>query len=74
MYGGDSALSRTLVDHWLTFTMGPMACSAEFKKSLEYLESVVKPDKFLVGQELSGADCAVFGGLYVSGQWQVSVG
>ena len=68
---GDGPLSRTEVDHWLSFTMGQLACPVEFQEALKYLESSVKPKAYLVSGKLSAADYAVFGGLFASGQWQV---
>ena len=38
---GSSILERTEVDHWLTFSLGPLACPGETEKSLSYLNSVV---------------------------------
>jgi glutathione S-transferase len=49
-----------------------LASQGEFKNALDYLETAVKPDSFLVNGKLSAADYAVFGGLFASGQWQVT--
>ena len=74
LYGQD-VLSRTEVDHWLTFTLGPMACQGEFAEALGYLNSVLSGDKkYLVGDKISGADYAVFGALFAAGQWQGLIG
>lgn len=70
---GKCALVRTEVDHWLTFSLGALSSrSTELKASLEHLDSVVKPDAFLVGGQVSAADYAIFGALFANGQWQVS--
>lgn len=61
-------LARTEVDHWLTFCQGALV--AEFKESIDYLESVVEPDSFLVGGTASAADYVLYGSLWCSGQWQ----
>ena len=74
LYGQD-VLSRTEVDHWLTFTLGPLACQGEFAEALSYLNSVLTADKkYLVGDKVSGADYAVFGALFAAGQWQGLLG
>ena len=31
------------MDHWLTFSLGPLACPGETEKSLSYLDSVLQP-------------------------------
>lgn len=71
LYGGDSIELNTEIDHWLTFSLGPLANAGEFKNSLDYLESVVGPITFLVGDSATIADYVVFGTLFASGYWQV---
>jgi glutathione S-transferase len=70
LYGSD-AQSKTEVDHWLSFTVGPLASEAEFERSVAYLDSVLKPITVLVGEKLTIADYVVFGSLFTSGFWQV---
>jgi len=71
LYAGDDPLSRTEMDHWLTFSIGPLACSDEFEASMKYLSSVLTSnDSFLVGKALSAADYAVFGALNVNADFQ----
>ena len=57
------------MDHWLTFCLGPLACSAEFLEALRYLDSVLKPATFLVGKAVTIADYCVFGALSRSANW-----
>ena len=70
LYGGDNIELNTEIDHWLTFTLGPLANHGEFKNALNYLESVLAPITFLVGETISIADYVVFGSLCASGFWQ----
>ena len=60
---GSSILERTEVDHWLTFSLGPLACPGETEKSLSYLDSVLQPATFLVGDSVTIADYEVYGRL-----------
>ena len=73
LYGGDNIEKNTEIDHWLTFTLGSLSNTADFKKALEYLESILAPVTFLVGDSISIADYVVFGTLYASGFWMVSL-
>ena len=61
------------VDHWLTFSVGPLANQSEFGKAVSYLDSVVSDPAtghFLVGKKISAADYVVFGALNASGYWK----
>ena len=60
---GSSVLEKTAVDHWLTFTLGPLSCPGEIEKSLSYLDSVLQPATFLVGDSVTIADYEVYGKL-----------
>ena len=66
----EGALHRTEIDHWLSFTIGPLTCGDEFEKAIAYLDSVVAPKEFLVNKTLSAADYAVYGALRANSQWQ----
>lgn len=66
----DGAVSRTQVDHWLTFSIGPLQCPAEMTDALRYLSDTCKANKFLVGEAVTAADYAIFGALYASGYWR----
>jgi bifunctional glutamyl/prolyl-tRNA synthetase len=46
---GSNILQKTEVDHWLTFCLGPLSCGAELQAGLVYLDSVLVPATFLVG-------------------------
>lgn len=62
LYGGD-ALQRTQVDHWLSFSIGPLMCSQEFQAALKYLDTVLAPLTYLVGTKVTIADLNVFSAL-----------
>ena len=72
LYGGDNLESNTEIDHWLTFSIGPLGNHGEFKNALNYLDGVLAPITFLVGDSITIADHVVFGTLFASGFWQVS--
>lgn len=66
---GSTVFERTEVDHWLSFSIGPLACAQEYDESILYLNKVLGPITYLVGNKLTIADFAVFGTLYCSQQW-----
>ena len=66
---GTSILQKTEVDHWLSFCLGPLSCSAELRSALTYLDTVLKPATFLVGQGVTIADYCVLGALHQNPQW-----
>ena len=72
LYGGDDLELNTEIDHWLTFSLGPLANHTEFKNALNYLDGVLGPLTFLVGDSITIADYVVFGTLFASGFWQVT--
>lgn len=61
---GTTALEKTEVDHWLTFSIGPLASNGEFPGAVQYLNKVLGPLTFLVGKRLTIADLVVFSALY----------
>ena len=70
LYGGDNLELNTEIDHWLTFSLGPLSNHGEFKNALNYFERVLAPLTFLVGDNITIADYVVFGTLFGSGFWQ----
>jgi glutathione S-transferase len=52
------------IDHWLTFSFGPLLCAKEFQEAILYLNKILGPITYLVGSKLTIADFAVFGTLY----------
>lgn len=52
------------VDHWLSFSIGPLSCSQEFQDSVLYLDNLLGPVTFLVANKLTIADLAVWTTLY----------
>ncbi|CAG5120654.1 unnamed protein product, partial [Candidula unifasciata] len=69
LYGLD-ILQRTEIDHWLNFAYGRLACTTNFKSSVEYLDQVLRPATYLVGHSLSLADLAVWEVLHSSSNLQ----
>ena len=66
LYGNDINL-RTEMDHWMTYTMGPLSCPKEFMSAVEYLDAYIGKDrKYLVGDNVSVADYVVVGSLLES--------
>ncbi|QQP56174.1 Spermatogenesisassociated protein 5like [Caligus rogercresseyi] len=59
---------KTEIDHWLAFTLGPL--TVNFQDAVEYLNKVLEPNTFLVGDKVTIADYVVFGFLYMSGYWR----
>ena len=58
------------MDHWLTFCLGPLTCSGEdLAQAVTYLDTVLKPVTFLVGDSVTVADYEVFGSLAMSPSW-----
>jgi len=68
LYGQD-ILSQTEVDHWLSFCLGPLSCESEFQNGISYLDQVLKPVTFLVGNSVTIADYCVFGSLNRNAHW-----
>jgi len=66
---GSGILQQTEVDHWLTFALGPLSCPAELSSAVTYLDSVLTPITFLVGEFATVADYEVFGALASSSTW-----
>ncbi|XP_041970133.1 bifunctional glutamate/proline--tRNA ligase [Aricia agestis] len=58
-----SPLERVTMNHWLSFSL---ILEEEIPKSLEYLDKILGPLTFLVGENLSVSDLAVFSILFVS--------
>jgi bifunctional glutamyl/prolyl-tRNA synthetase len=67
---GSSILEQTEVDHWLTFCLGPLSCSAgELTDAITFLDTILKPVSTLVGDTVTVADYEVFGSLASSPSW-----
>ena len=70
LYGGDDIDLNTEIDHWLIFSMGPLLHHGVFKNALVYLDNILAPVTFLVGEHVTVADYVVFGTLFTSGHWR----
>ena len=66
---GSTILEKTEVDHWLTFSLGPLTCPTEIERSVSYLDTVLQPATFLVGDSITVADYEVFGRLANTPAW-----
>jgi len=71
---GTTILEKTEVDHWLTFSLGPLTCSSDLSKAVPYLDTVLQPSTWLVGDTVSIADYEVFGSLSNNSSWLWMVG
>ncbi|XP_070181342.1 bifunctional glutamate/proline--tRNA ligase-like isoform X2 [Littorina saxatilis] len=67
---GETILEKTEVDHWINFAYGQLSCASDFATAIEYLDYVLKPATYLVGNALTLADFAVWEVLQGSSQWQ----
>jgi len=66
---GSTVLQQTEVDHWLTFSLGPLSCPAQLGEATTYLDTVLQPATWLVGDSISIADYEVFGSLASCPAW-----
>ncbi|CAL7952238.1 unnamed protein product [Xylocopa violacea] len=60
LYGGVNALERTEVDHWLSFTNGPLGSHPLKEDALQYLNGLLMTTTWLVSKKLTIADIHVF--------------
>lgn len=60
---GSNLVEETEVDHWISFSLGPLSCTQEFAASVEYLDHVLGPVTYLVGNQITIADLIVWGTL-----------
>ncbi|XP_046992182.1 bifunctional glutamate/proline--tRNA ligase [Schistocerca americana] len=67
---GTTILERTEIDHWLTFSSGPLQCERDFQKAVLYLDNILAPSTYLVGNKVSLADFAVWGVLHGNPNWK----
>lgn len=63
LYGNNEPASRTQIDHWLTFST---TMSNDLKSSIEYLNKRLIPLTYLVSNNLTIADLAVFSEIYMN--------
>uniref|UniRef100_A0A646QDB6 Bifunctional glutamate/proline--tRNA ligase n=1 Tax=Hemiscolopendra marginata TaxID=943146 RepID=A0A646QDB6_9MYRI len=70
---GKTALEKTEVDHWLTYSIGPMTASCEFSNVVAYLDKILAPVTYLVGTHVTLADLVIWGTLHSSNLWQTIV-
>ncbi|XP_064604056.1 bifunctional glutamate/proline--tRNA ligase-like [Liolophura sinensis] len=70
LYRGSNILQRTEIDHWLDFSAGQLSCVGDFSTALGYLDRLLAPVTYLVGDSLSIADFVVWETLQASSLWQ----
>ncbi|KAK6638550.1 hypothetical protein RUM43_006817 [Polyplax serrata] len=58
------------VDHWIAFSIGPLSCTKQFSKCLQYLDHTLSSLSYLVGHQLTVADFIVWGTLYGNQSWR----
>lgn len=61
MLYGTTSLEEIEVEHWISFSIGPLSCTQKFTQSMEYLDSVLYSNNYLVGSQLTIADLIVWG-------------
>lgn len=61
---GSNIQEKTEVDHWLTYSIGPLTNKQEFNSSMNYLNKVLGPITYLVAKRITIADFCVFASLY----------
>lgn len=58
------------IDHWISFSIGPLNCTNQFADGLVYLEKVLAPVTFLVGSQLTLADVFVWATLFENNKFK----
>lgn len=61
---GSNTLEETEIDHWLSFSIGPITCSQKFNECLQYLDYILGPVTYLVGNQVTIADFTIWGTLH----------
>lgn len=65
---GGNPLEESEVNHWITYSQNLMT-DGQIKKALEYLEIILAPVTYLVGNQLSLGDLVVWTKLHTSAAW-----
>lgn len=61
---GNSPLEKTQIDHWLCYTLGPLAAKNEFSSALANINKILGPITYFVGNQITIADLAIFSCLF----------
>lgn len=61
---GSSPEEKTEVDHWLTYSIGPLSSKNDFASTVDYLNAALGPVTYLAAKRLTLADFTVFAALY----------
>ncbi|EEB13371.1 prolyl-tRNA synthetase, putative [Pediculus humanus corporis] len=70
---GKTPLEEIEVNHWISFAIGPLTCSQQFEKSLQYLDYSLSSFSYLVGHQLTIADFAVWGALFCKENFEENI-
>lgn len=70
---GANPLQRCEVDHWISFSLGPLSCDKKFTESLTYLDTTLASSTYLVGNNLTAADLAVWSKIVSNKKWNCPV-
>lgn len=62
LYGNNTPVERTQVDHWLTFSL---TFQSNVQSKLDYLQKCLSPVTYLVANKLTIADLSVFNELFL---------
>ncbi|XP_014254259.1 bifunctional glutamate/proline--tRNA ligase [Cimex lectularius] len=66
---GSHVLDESEVNHWVSFSIGPLSYPDEFQDAVAYLDHKLKPLTYFVANQLTLADIAVFSQLLCSSNW-----
>ncbi|KAK9509699.1 hypothetical protein O3M35_006955 [Rhynocoris fuscipes] len=66
---GSNALERCEINHWITYSVGPLSSKNNFQEALEYLDRVIAPVTYLVGNQCTLADIVVWSKLFKLPKW-----
>lgn len=66
---GRTLLEKTEVDHWLSYSIGPMASMSEFPNVLAYLDKVLGPVTYIAGSTVTLADIVLWSTLRANNLW-----
>lgn len=66
---GSNALERCEINHWITYSFGPLSSEDNFEEALNYLDRVLAPVTYLVGNQCTLADIVVWSKLFNLSKW-----
>lgn len=66
---GSNVLERCEINHWITYSFGPLSSTDNFEEALNYLDRVLAPVTYLVGNQCTLADIVVWSKLFNLTKW-----